>query len=63
MDKAGIEPRNITYQALIDHLTTLEATETMSGQNKKEPQEAILKIRSEKTMRKVIPPPPYFYNL
>ena len=34
MVKAGMEPRNITYQALIDHLVTLEAIDTTSSPNK-----------------------------
>ena len=34
MTNAGMEPRNMTYQALIDHLVTLEDTETTSSPNK-----------------------------
>ena len=34
MAKGGIEARNMTYQALIDHLVTLEATDATSSSNK-----------------------------
>ena len=34
MVKAGMDPRNMTYQALIDHLVVLEAKYTTSSPNK-----------------------------
>ena len=35
MTKAGMEPRSMTYQALIDHLVTLDTMDTTSSQHKK----------------------------
>ena len=34
MFKAGMEPRNMTYQDLINHLVTLDVTDTINSQNK-----------------------------
>ena len=34
MANVTAEPINMTYQALMNHLVTLEATDTTSGQNK-----------------------------